>query len=125
MSKIKLVRSFTGYAYVEGDRVSITKLLTYLKDVYGRNTSDVNDALRILNNFNLFYDMMKRKFKDFLSPAKDEGDLIRGLVVVDRVKLFKRDGVESVQLVFDKRVGLDFISKVLKELELDFELVGG
>lgn len=125
MSKVRLVRSFTGYTYVEGDRVSITKLLTYLKEVYGRNTSDVNDALRILNNFNLFYDMMKRKFKDFLSPTKDEGDLIKGLVVVDRIKLFKKNGVEYVQLVFDKRIGLDFISKVLKELELDFELVEG
>ncbi|MEM0361544.1 MAG: hypothetical protein QXH57_01430 [Sulfolobales archaeon] len=125
MSKIKLVRSFTGYTYIEGDRVSITKILTYLKEVYGRNTSDINDALRILNNFNLFYDMMKRKFKDFISPTKDEGDLLKGLVVVDKIKLFKKDGVESVQLVFDKRIGLDFISKILKELQLDFELVEG
>ncbi|MEM1982648.1 MAG: hypothetical protein QXD94_04590 [Sulfolobales archaeon] len=123
MSKIRLVRGFIGYTYVEGSCDEVAKILAYLKDVHGRDTSDVNDALRILNNFNSFYDMMKKKFKDFISPRKDEGDLIKGLVVVDKIKLFRKGNVDSVQLVFDKRVSLELISKVLEDLGMEFELV--
>ncbi len=123
MCKVKLVKSFTGHICIEGSCRSVVKVLTHLKEAYGRDTSDINDALRILNNFNSFYDMMKRKFKDFVSPKKDEGDLIKGLVTVDKIKLFKKDGAELVQLIFDKRIGLDFISKVLMELGIDFEVI--
>ncbi|MCS7107834.1 MAG: hypothetical protein RMH77_06600 [Sulfolobales archaeon] len=122
MSKVKLVRGFTGYTYIEGHCGDVAKVLTHLKDVYGRDTSDVNDALRILSNFNSFYDMMRRKFKDFISPKKDEGDLIKGLVVVDKIKLFKIGNVSYVQLIFDKRVGLELISNILKDLGIDFEV---
>ncbi len=123
MYKIRLVRNFTGYTYVECNCEDAIKLLTYLKEVYGRDTSDINDALRILNNFNFFYDMMRRKFKDFISPKKDEGDLIKGLVTVDKIKLFKKDGIELAQLVLDKRVGLELLSNVLRELGMSFEVI--
>lgn len=123
MRKVKLVRSFTGHTYIECSCEDAIKLLTYLKETYGRATSDVDDALRILSNFNFFYDMMRRKFKDFISPKKDEKDLIKGLVTVDKIKLFKKDSTELVQLVLDKRVEVDLISNTLKGLGIDFEII--
>lgn len=121
-SKVRLVRSFTGYIYVEGSCDILVKLLTYLRDEYRRNTADINDTLRILNNFDAFYEIMRRKFKDFISPKKDEGDLIKGVVTIDKLKLFKKDGMNYVVLVLDKKVELNFISKVLSDLGIEFEV---
>lgn len=123
MRKIKLVRNFTGYTYIECSCEDAIKLLTYLKEAYGRNTSDIDDTLRILNNFNYFYDMMRRKFKDFISPKKEERDLIKGLVIVDKLKLFRKNDAELVQLVLDKRVELNLVFNILKELGMDFEAI--
>jgi hypothetical protein len=122
-SKVRLVRSFTGYIYVEGSCDILIKLLTHLRDKYGRNTADVNDALRILNNFEAFYEIMRRKFKDFISPKKDERDLIKGVVTIDKLKLLKKDGMNYVVLVLDKKVELNFISKVLSDLGIEFMVI--
>lgn len=113
-------RSFTGYLCVEGPRDKLIKLLTYLRDRCNRRTSDVEDSIRILSNFDAFYEMMRKKFKDFIAPRKDEGDLIRGLVTVDKIKLIKLNG-ESAVIVLDKRVNADTIISALRDLGEDFE----
>lgn len=123
--KIKIVKSFTGYLYAEGDRQTLTKFLEYLRDVCGRNTADVEDAIRILKNFNVFYDMMRRKFKDFIAPKRDEANLIRGHVTIDKIKLIKNGSSEYAVIVFDKRINLEILTNTLNELGIEYEVIEG
>ncbi len=123
MPRVMLVKTFTGYLYVEGECNDLIEILKYLRDKYGRRTADVDDAIRILSNFSIFYDMMRRKFKDFIAPRKDEADLIKGLVTVDKVKLIKEGGKDLGVIVFDKRVELKLLLNAMKELGIEVNIV--
>lgn len=123
MPQVRLVKTFTGYLYVEGECSDLIKILKHLRDRYGRRTADVDDAIRILSNFSVFYDMMRRKFKDFIAPRKDEADLIKGLVTVDKVKLIKEGGKDLGVIVFDKRIESKLLLNAMKELGIEVNIV--
>lgn len=115
MTSLKIVKSFWGYVYLEGSPEDLINVIEHFRTELGRDTEDVRDTLRILRNFDIFYDMMKRKFKDFISPRKSESDLIKGVVVIDKVKLSRDNGRKAV-IVFDKRVDEETILEVVKSL---------
>ncbi len=119
---ITLEKSFMGYLFMRGSKDEVLKLLTYLRDNKGRNTEDVIDAIRIINNFNVFYEMAKKKFKDYISPRKNEGDLIRGLVTVDKIKLVKSEKGDEVVIIFDKRVSDELIIDSAKAVGIEVEI---
>lgn len=119
---IALEKSFMGYLFMRGPKDEVLKLLTYLRDNKGRNTEDVIDAIRIINNFNVFYEMAKKKFKDYISPRKNEGDLIRGLVTVDKIKLVKSEKGDEVVIIFDKRVSDELIIDSAKAVDIEVEI---
>ncbi len=117
---VKLRKSFMGYLYLEGDVNELLSILRYIKDKKGRDTDDVRDSIRILENFDAFYETAKKKFKDYLAPQKSERDLILGNVVVDKIRLIKEGDVRRAIIVLDKRISEDFITNVLKELGISF-----
>ena len=119
---IKVVRRFFNYIYLEGDLEEVISVLKYFKEKLGKDTEDLNDAIRILSNFDVFYDMMKRKFKDGLSPKKSERDLIAGEVIVDKIKLVKAGGKRAI-LIFDKRVNVDEVINAIQSLNLEFQYI--
>ncbi len=121
MATAKLTRTLFGYIRLETNAEDAVKVLNYLKNAGGRDTEDVNDALRIIKNFDVFYEMMKKKFKDYIAPRKSEVDLIRGRVVIDKIRLSKND-VKKVTIVFDKRVSEELITKALEDLGIKYEL---
>lgn len=116
---LTLEKSFMGYLFIRGPKDEILRLLTYLRDQKGRRTEDIDDTIRILNNFNVFYEMAKKKFKDYISPRKNEGDLIRGLVTVDKIKLIKSERGDEAIIIFDKRVDEEMIRSSAKELGIE------
>jgi len=79
-------------------------------------SKDVMEALRIVRNFDEFYEFQEKKFKDYLVPDKDISDMIRGAVVVDSLKLIKRGDVKEVLVTFDRRVSEEVIAEALKDL---------
>lgn len=101
---LKVSRSPFGYTYVEGSPEEIVSLLKLIQDEWRRDTDDLDDAIRIVSNFDVFYEMMRKKFKEYISPRKREADLIRGLVVVDKIKLVKNGDTKVVTVIFDKRI---------------------
>ncbi|MCD6428179.1 MAG: hypothetical protein J7L12_01010 [Desulfurococcales archaeon] len=121
MITTKLTKTLFGYIRLETNVEDAVKILNYLKNAGGRDTEDVNDALRIIKNFDVFYEMMKKKFKDYIAPRKSEVDLIRGRVVIDKIRLSKND-VKKVTIIFDKRVGEELITKALEDLGIKYEL---
>ncbi len=121
MTTTKLVKTLFGYIRLETCAEEAIKILNYLKSSGGRDTEDVNDALRIIKNFDVFYEMMKKKFKDYIAPRKSEVDLIRGRVTVDKIKLSK-NGTKRVIIILDKRVSEELITKALEHLGIKYEL---
>jgi hypothetical protein len=98
------------------------KLVMFIVDKLGIEPNDVNEFFRIIRNFDAFYDVMRKKFKDYLVPSKSMNDMILGRVIVDKVKLIKEGGNKKVVLVFDKRVPEDIIIEGLKSLGYEVEV---
>ena len=113
---LRVSKSPFGYIYVEGNPEEIVSLLELIRDEWGRDTDDLDDAIRIISNFEVFYKMMRKKFKEYISPRKREADLIRGLVVVDKIKLMKSGDTRVVTVIFDKRVNRDELERLVKKL---------
>jgi len=92
------------------------KLIMEVSKRLNVGSKDVMEALRIVRNFDEFYEFQEKKFKDYLVPDKDINDMIRGAVVVDSLKLIKRGDVKEVLVTFDRRVSEEVIAEALKDL---------
>ena len=110
------------YKSVELSIEEAEKLVKYVVDRLGIEPNDVNEFFRIVRNFDAFYDVMRKKFKDYLVPPKSMNDMILGRVIIDKVKLIKEGGKKKVVIVFDKRVPEDVIVDGLKDLGYDVEV---
>ncbi|NPA04496.1 MAG: hypothetical protein GXO09_00170 [Crenarchaeota archaeon] len=104
------------YKYVDLEASEALKLLSKIAEVTGKRGQDLDEAERYIRNFDEFYEYMQKKFKDYIAPPKRTDDYIRGLVVVDKLKLYKKDGEKRVVIVFDRRISVDDIKKALEEL---------
>ena len=103
------------YKYIDLELDKAINLIEKIIEEKGE-TIDLSETLRFLKNFDEFYNYMKKKFKDFLTPPKSSEDLLLGRVVVDKVKLYVSNDTKRVVIVFDRRVDLDFIKKMLQDL---------
>ena len=104
------------YKSVELDVEEAEKLVSLIVEQLGIEPNDVNEFFRIIRNFDVFYELMKKKFKDYLVPAKSMNDMILGRVIVDKVKLIKEGNKKKVVITFDKRVPENIIVESLKKL---------
>ncbi len=117
MSKnVTLLIDMGKYKHVTLPLEDASKLLNMIADKLGKHTFDVEEAQRYIANFDVFYDVMKKKFKDSLAPPKSINDMIRGNIIVDRIILIKENEEKKVTIVFDRRVSIDKIREVLEEL---------
>ncbi|MEM1611096.1 MAG: hypothetical protein QXQ57_05580 [Sulfolobales archaeon] len=105
-----------GYPCIELDVEKAKKLLERISETLGYSTSDLEDAIRIIDNFDEYYRYSTRKFKEYLVPAKSESDLIRGRVVIDRVKLKIVGSGRRVLIVFDRRINRETVKKALETI---------
>ena len=98
------------------------EFLERLVSKLGFESNDVNETFRIIRNFDAFYETMKKKFKDHLAPSKSMNDMIRGTVIVDRVKLYKDRGENRIVVILDRRVPEDVIVDVLRDMGFEVEV---
>ncbi|MDW8170775.1 MAG: hypothetical protein RMI83_06730 [Desulfurococcaceae archaeon] len=103
------------YKYIDLPLEKAIEFLERIAIVRG-TTLDITESLRYIRNFDEFYEYMKRKFKDFISPPKDHREIIEGLVAVQKLKLYIVNDVKMVTLVIDKRVCEDFLHTILKDI---------
>lgn len=106
-----------GYLCIDLDLDSAKKILHMIVDLLGHVTSDIQDTLRIIDNFDESYRYAVKKFKEFLVPAKNESDLIKGRVVIDRVKLVRTGGEKRVLIIFDRRIKREILEEALSLLK--------
>ncbi len=122
MSKITLLVDMGKYRHVTLPVDKARELLNVIVEKLGKRTSDVDEAQRYIANFDVFYEIMKKKFKDSLAPPKSVDDMIRGNIIVDRVILLKEGDKKLVTIVFDRRVPIDKIVESLKELGYEVDV---
>ena len=79
-------------------------------------TRDLEEALRIVNNFDEYYRILRKKFEDYISPPKSQRDVIEGRVIVHKLKLFTENNEKKVEIVFDRRVNLELLKTCLEEI---------
>jgi len=110
----RIVVGLGKYRIVDLDREHARLLIQSMYDDKG--TEDLQEALRIIDNFKDFYDLMQKKNKDYLPLPHSYNDLLRGNTVLDKVKLYKRNGDERVILVFDRRLPIEYIEETLRRI---------
>ena len=120
--KITILIDMGKYRHVTLPVDEARELLNIIAEKLGKRTNDIDEAQRYIANFDVFYEMMKKKFKDSLAPPKSVDDMIRGNIVVDRVILAKEGDKRIVTIVFDRRVPLDSIEEALKDLGYEVEI---
>jgi hypothetical protein len=118
--KVKLYTVLGDYVAIEMDASFSTELLRKLQKALGKGGEDVEDSIRMVQHFDTFHSLMQRKFKDFLTPKKNISELLRGNVLVDKIKLIKKDNKKIVVIVFDKSLTKALIEKTL--IELGYEI---
>ncbi len=79
-------------------------------------TRDLEEAIRIIENFDEFYNYARKKFEEYITPPKNSRDSILGRVIVHKLKLYKENDKELVEIVFDRRFSIEHIEKCLKDI---------
>uniref|UniRef100_A0A7J2U0D9 Uncharacterized protein n=1 Tax=Ignisphaera aggregans TaxID=334771 RepID=A0A7J2U0D9_9CREN len=114
--RVKLFTMLGDYVAIEVEAGTSIELLRKMQKALGKGGEDVEDSIRMVLHFDTFYSLIQRKFKDFLTPKKNISELLRGNVLVDKIKLIKKDDKKVVVIVFDKSLNRDLVEKALIEL---------
>jgi hypothetical protein len=110
------------YKSVELTVEEAEKLLSHLSKQLGYEPQDLEETYRVLRNFEAFYDMARRKYKDYIVPSKSLNDMIRGTVLVDRLKLIKEGDQRKIIITFDRRVKEKVVVEALEKLGYEVEV---
>jgi hypothetical protein len=106
-----------GYIIVETSVDLALRLLRSIIEKIGGETTDLSDTIRILENFDEYYSLMSKKFKEYLVPQKKESDFIKGRVFIDKIKLSRGHAGEKYVLIqFDRRVKKEFLEDILNNI---------
>ncbi len=114
--KAKISQMIGQYISVTIDADGALKLLELLREKLNKGGEDLEDAKRMIKNFDAFYDFMRKKFKEYLTPKKNVSDLIKGTVLVDKIKLIKEGDQKLVTIVFDRNIPREPVEEALREL---------
>jgi len=116
--RVKLSKQL-GYIHLELSLENALRVLKLLRQKRGFY-EDIEDSIRILENFDAFYEYIRKKYKEYIAPRKNEADMLTGKVTVDKIKL-EVNKIKKVTIVFDKRVKTEEITEILRDLGLEFE----
>uniref|UniRef100_A0A7C2ZP07 Uncharacterized protein n=1 Tax=Ignisphaera aggregans TaxID=334771 RepID=A0A7C2ZP07_9CREN len=119
--KVRLFKTIGDYVVIEVPAEAAAEIIEILQSSLGKGREDVKDALRMIEHFDTFYDLMKRKFKEYLTPKKDVGDILKKRVLIDKIKLIKQDSTKLVEIVLDRSIDLDTVSSILLENGIEVE----
>lgn len=111
--KVKVFKILGDYVAVEVPLEYAINVVNILRDGLRRGGEDVKDTIRMIEHFDTFYDLMRRKFKEYLTPRKDISDIIKKKVLIDKVKLIKRDDGKFIEIVLDKSITIDDVLNIL------------
>ncbi len=115
-SELQIKEDMAKYLHVRISAEEALKLLDEITEILDKEVNDVKEAKRIIKNFDVFFDVARRKFKSYLIIPHEVSDMIKGEVIVDKVKLIKEGDKKIVEIVFDRRVDKQLICEGVKRL---------
>lgn len=121
--RINLKILIGNYKYIE---ISITKMLDFLEILnrkFPDKFKDISEVKRIVKNYDVFYDIAKRKFKDYILIPHEPSDMLRGRILFDKIKLIKNNHDRKIGLIFDKSIKLEDIVEALNSLGFEVNIV--
>ncbi|BAN90841.1 hypothetical protein [Aeropyrum camini] len=113
---VEIVVDLGKYKYIELEASEAERLLKEVTRRLGFESQDASETYRIIRNFDAFYDMAKKKFKDYIVPSKSMNDMILGKVIVDKVKLVKEGDKRIVGIHFDRRINEETLAEILRSM---------
>ncbi|MEM0371084.1 MAG: hypothetical protein QXK54_03245 [Ignisphaera sp.] len=119
--KVKVYKTIGDYVVLVMLAEDATEILNILQRSLNKGEEDVEDTIRMINYFDTFYNIMKKKFKEYLTPKKNVSDIIRKRVLIDKIKLIKTDGTRIVEVILDRSVSLDEVLEILISNNIEVE----
>ncbi len=125
MSKEITLKVMLGnYKYVELPLEDSEEFLQILSKRFPNKDRDIKEVLRIIRNFDVFYEIARKKFKNYILIPHDTSDMLKKTVLFDKVKLLiGENGRKKVGLIFDRSIPLENVMKVLEELGYSVNVV--
>ena len=124
MSENIVVKIIIGnYKYVEIPISKAEKLLQMLLKDFPDREKDVREVSRIIKNFNVFYEIARKKFKNYILIPHDASDMLKGTVLFDKVKLISDKEGKRVGLFFDRSVSVEHVVRILKNLGYNVSVI--
>jgi len=77
---------------------------------------DLMESIRIIENFDEFLRVIRRKFENYITPMKDHAESVMGKTIVHKIRLFKEDDKRMVEVIYDRRFKLDILKKCLNKI---------
>lgn len=113
--EINVYYDIAKYLHVKLDR---EKALEFIDSIISKHgiTRDLEETRRVIENFDEFYSIARRKSDGYLIIQKDSGDVVRGRVVVHKIRLIIEGNVKTVELIIDRRVPRELIETCLREI---------
>jgi len=122
MNQVKILVDGGKYKWVTLPKEDALKLLELIESEINASPRDLQETMRYLRHFDEFYRDMQKRFKDFIAPSHSISDMIKGIVVVDKVSLKKEGDKDVATIVFDRRVSQDLLKKLLEKLGYQVEI---
>lgn len=101
--------------HVKLEKNLASKLVQVIISKHG-TTRDLEETKRVIENFDEYYGILRRRFMDYLTVPKDMAESIRGRTVVHKLRLLKEGELRVVEIVFDKRVPRNLLVDCLRDL---------
>ncbi|MEM0355206.1 MAG: hypothetical protein QXO78_01395 [Desulfurococcaceae archaeon] len=82
----------------------------------GYSPLDLYETKTILENFDEYFRLAKKKFQDYIVPARDPKEVVEGKSIVHKVRLIVENSSKMVEFVLDRRVDLEKIKNCLLKI---------
>ncbi len=115
MSSVKIILDLANSPHVILKRDEALELFECLYDETG-GSRDLEESIRIVESFDEFLRVLKKKFEEYITPQKDQREVITGKAIVHKLKLFKENDKEQVEIIFDRRFNIEYLKKCLNTM---------
>ncbi|MET1160775.1 MAG: hypothetical protein ABWW65_07435 [Thermoprotei archaeon] len=112
---IKVVIDLAKSPHVSLSRDKALDLLACIEEKIG-GSKDLSEATRIINSFDEYYRVSRKRFEEYITPPKDPGEVLMGKAVVHKLRLFVENDSKNVELIFDRRFDISVLEDCLKAI---------
>ncbi|WP_440060083.1 hypothetical protein ACSU1N_02725 [Thermogladius sp. 4427co] len=111
---VSIVIDFAGSAHLILNKEEAINLLKKIREYVGES-NNLAESIRMIENFDEFYRLSRKRFEEYLFPPKDPSESLKGKVVIQKLRFIKDNG-DFVEIVFDRRIKIELIKDALSKI---------